>query len=244
MSTRDNQKVWWIKREKNYFDKHNIKVLLKEKNGPIFFILYEKMCCESIPWKGELKYSSDQVYDEKKLSAITEIPLKLVTSGLAKLQELEFIEIKDDGVIYIPEVACNLDYESYQTKRKRSAKGGKNYQENTTDLPNNEVNSTLDYRLKTKDLRLKTKEDIFNYCLNLKEEYERVVAAYRSSDLADQAMSLVIEAVNQIKIDKDYFLKLFNLSINVIEDESIINKQAYLITSVKKGALNREQSIT
>ena len=129
MSSRDNQKVWWIKREKNYFDKHNIKVLLKEKNGPIFFILYEKMCCESIPWKGELKYSSDQVYDEKKLSAITEIPLKLVTSGLAKLQELEFIEIKDDGVIYIPEVACNLDYESYQTKRKRSAKGGKNYQE-------------------------------------------------------------------------------------------------------------------
>ena len=98
MSSRDNQKVWWIKREKNYFDKHNIKVLLKEKNGPIFFILYEKMCCESIPWKGELKYSSDQVYDEKKLSAITEIPLKLVTSGLAKLQELEFIEIKDDSI--------------------------------------------------------------------------------------------------------------------------------------------------
>ena len=237
MSSRDNQKVWWIKREKNYFDKHNIKVLLKEKNGPIFFILYEKMCCESIPWKGELKYSSDQVYDEKKLSAITEIPLKLVTSGLAKLQELEFIEIKDDGVIYIPEVACNLDYESYQTKRKRSAKGGKNYQENTTDLPNNEVNSTLDLRLKTKDLRLKTKENIFNYYLNLKVEYDRVVSAYRSNDLADKAVDLVVAVVNQIEVDDSSISNLFFKAIDVIENDEISNKLAYLVTSVKKGAL-------
>lgn len=237
MSTRDNQKVWWIKREKNYFDKHNIKVLLKEKNGPIFFILYEKMCCESIPWKGELKYSSDQVYDEKKLSAITEIPLKLVTSGLAKLQELEFIEIKDDGVIYIPEVACNLDYESYQTKRKRSAKGGKNYQENTTDLPTDEVNRTLDLRLKTKDLRLKTKEDIFNYYLNLKVEYDRVVSAYRSNDLADKAVDLVVAVVNQIEIDASSISNLFFKAIDVIENDEISNKLAYLVTSVKKGAL-------
>ena len=237
MSSRDNQKVWWIKREKNYFDKHNIKVLLKERNGPIFFILYEKMCCESIPWKGELKYSSDQVYDEKKLSAISEIPLKLVTSGLAKLQELEFIEIKDDGVIYIPEVACNLDYESYQTKRKRSAKGGKNYQENTTDLPNNEVNSTLDLRLKTKDLRLKTKENIFNYYLNLKVEYDRVVSAYRSNDLADKAVDLVVAVVNQIEVDDSSISNLFFKAIDVIENDEISNKLAYLVTSVKKGAL-------
>lgn len=237
MSSRDNQKIWWIKREKNYFDKHNIKVLEQEKNGYIYFNLYEKMCCESIPYKGLLKYSSDKAYDEKKLSAITRIPLKYVVAGLKVLQDLEFINIQDDGIIYIPEVAENLDSESYQTKRKRMSKGGKNYQEITNDLPTDEVNRTLDLRLKTKDLRLKTKDDIFNYYLNLKVEYDRVVSAYRSNDLADRAVDLVVAVVNQIEVDDSSINKLFFKAIDVIENDEISNKLAYLVTSVKKGAL-------
>ena len=64
-----------------------------------------------------------------------------------------------------------------------------------------------------------------------------MVSAYRSNDLADKAVDLVVAVVNQIEVDDSSISNLFFKAIDVIENDEISNKLAYLVTSVKKGAL-------
>lgn len=251
MSKKDLQKVWWIRREKNYFDNYKIKCLEQEKNGYIYFNLYEKMCCESIPYQGELRYSENQKYDEKLLSAVANIPLKHVQNGLKVLKNLELIDYLQDGTIVIPEVIENCFHESYQTMRKRNSsrnnEGGNFYPESTADLPQNYQGSTPNLP-KTYPIVNIYDDDNNKYNnfliiiiknINIKSHYERLKEAYKDSDYPEQVLRLTAYALNVLAIDpaSDDAYRCYLKACDVLDNEEVMNKEAYLITSMKNGGL-------
>lgn len=96
---------YWLKMKRDFFKRHDIRVLESMENGKEYSLFYVKLMLESIDHNGELRYSEKKPYTVEMLSAITDTVCETVKDALDTLEELELVEISDDGTYIIPQVA-------------------------------------------------------------------------------------------------------------------------------------------
>ena len=130
MSSRDKEKYYWLKLDRNFFKRHDIRILEDMPDGKEYVLFYLKLMTEAIDHEGELRFSETLPYTEAMLSSVTGTKIDVVRSALMLFTELGLVEIEEDQTLYLREVAKLLDGETYAAKRKReqkanSASGGK-----------------------------------------------------------------------------------------------------------------------
>ena len=97
-------KFYWLKLDKDFFKRHDIKIIEAMPNGKDYIIFYMKLLCESISHDGNLRFSENIPYNENMLSIVTGTNPDVVRSAIKVFSELGMMTILDDGTYYMNEV--------------------------------------------------------------------------------------------------------------------------------------------
>ena len=99
-----NKKYYWLKLKKDFFHKHDVKIIEAMPNGKDYILFYLKLLCESTSHDGNLRFSEEIPYNEEMLSALTNTNIDIVRSAVKVLSSVKLIEMLDDGTYFMTKV--------------------------------------------------------------------------------------------------------------------------------------------
>ena len=145
---------WWFKLRNNFFDDDKIKLLEKVPNGEKYIVFLFKLICKSIKTEGLLRYSEKLPYSPKMLADITDTDIDVVRSALIAFDDLELVEVYEDGTYFIELVPNNTGKESESAERMRRLRERKKIKSLPSHCDNNVLPSHCDVE-KEKDKEIK-----------------------------------------------------------------------------------------
>lgn len=185
----ESKKYYWLKLKRDFFKRHDIRIIEKMPNGKEYALLYVKLMLESIDHEGTLRFSEELPYDNEMLAAVTDTDLDIVEGAINLFYKLKIISKDEDGTIILPGVqqligsavdndAANRQRRSRERKKQAAAESVTNVTENVTPTvtKNNESKRKRIDKDKDKELKKERKEKI-----NKKEKNcEQVAALFNS----------------------------------------------------------------
>ena len=131
-----DKKYFWLKLKRDFFKRHDIRIIESMPNGKDYILFYLKLLCESVDHEGNLRFSESIPYNDEMLATITNTNVDIVRSAVKVFTELGMMEVMDDGTFYMTEVNKMIGSETYWAERKRIQKARKEELENFQ-LPSN-----------------------------------------------------------------------------------------------------------
>lgn len=113
------RKYYWLKLDRQFFKRHDIRIVESMPNGKDYILFYLKLLCESVSHNGELRFSETIPYNEQMLSVVTDTNIDIVRAALQTFGELNMIEVLDDGTLYMTESQKMLGSETGAAERMR-----------------------------------------------------------------------------------------------------------------------------
>lgn len=98
------RKYYWLRLQKDFFKRHDIRIIENMPNGKDYILFYLKLLVESVSHEGELRFSETIPYSDEMLSAVTDTNVDIVRSAMKIFTELQMIEVLDDSTIFMAEV--------------------------------------------------------------------------------------------------------------------------------------------
>lgn len=114
------KKYYWLKLQKDFFKRHDIRIIESMPNGKDYILFYLKLLCEATSHEGNLRFSDTIPYSESMLSTITNTNIDIVRNAIKIFEELHMIDILDDGTYFMNEVQKLVGYETEWAKKKRN----------------------------------------------------------------------------------------------------------------------------
>lgn len=114
-----DKKYYWLKLHKDFFKRHEIRVIEEMPNGKDYILFYLKLLVESITHEGKLRFSDAIPYNEQMLSSITNTNIDTVKNAMDIFIQLNMIEVLDDATIFMKEVEDMVGSESVWAEKKR-----------------------------------------------------------------------------------------------------------------------------
>lgn len=157
----ENKKYYWLKLHKDFFKRHEIRIIEDMPNGKDYILFYLKLLVESISHNGNLRFSDTIPYNEQMLATITNTNVDIVKAAMQIFLELNMIEVLDDATIYMLETENLIGSESDSAHRVREYRQRQSaLQCNTTVTPVlQECNTEI--RDKSIENRDKSNKDIY-----------------------------------------------------------------------------------
>ena len=100
----DSKKYYWLKLKRDFFKRHDIRIIEEMPNGKDYILFYLKMLLESIDHDGMLRFSDAIPYNEQMLSVVTNTNVDIVRCAIKVFSELNMMDVLDDGTLYMAEV--------------------------------------------------------------------------------------------------------------------------------------------
>ena len=113
------KKFYWLKLKRDFFKRHDIRIIEEMPNGKEYILFYLKLLLESIDHEGTLRFSDTVPYNEQMLSVITNTNVDIVRSAMKMFIDLNMMEIFDDQTIYMAEVEKLIGSETKWAEKKR-----------------------------------------------------------------------------------------------------------------------------
>lgn len=113
------KKYYWLKLQRDFFKRHDIRIIEGLPNGKDYILFYLKLLCESIDHEGNLRFSDQIPYNEDMLATITNTNVDIVRSAIKVFTQLNMMEIMDDGTYYMNEVKKMIGSETEWAEKKR-----------------------------------------------------------------------------------------------------------------------------
>lgn len=157
-----SKKYYWLKLQKDFFKRHDIRVLEEQKNGKDYVLFYLKLLLESISHEGNLRFNDTIPYDEDMLAIITNTNIDIVRSAIIIFQKLNLMEIMDDRTIYMSETYKMIGQEDASAKRVREHRERKRVEAITLQSNNDVTKSNIEKELEKEqelDLDIEQEED-------------------------------------------------------------------------------------
>jgi len=126
-----NKRYYWLKLNKNFFKRHDIRIIEDMENGKDFILFYMKILLESIDHNGYLRFNENIPYNEKMLATITNTEEEIVKKALKILKELHLIEVKENKTIYMTQTDQMTGTETEWAAKKRQYRENKRQQKDT-----------------------------------------------------------------------------------------------------------------
>ena len=146
------KKFYWLKLKRDFFKRHDIRIIEEMPNGKDYVLFYLKLLLESIDHEGSLRFSDTIPYNEQMLSVITNTNIDIVRSAMKLFIELRLIEIFDDQTIFMGEIEKMIGSESDSAKRVREHRERKSLQCNADVTPVKQICNTEKEKEIKKDL--------------------------------------------------------------------------------------------
>ena len=113
------KKYFWLRLKRDFFKRHDIRILESMPNGKEIVLFYLKLLTESIDHEGKLRFSETVPYTPKMLSVITNTDEEIVEDAISALKQLELMSVLDDGTYLINETQDMIGFETEWAKKKR-----------------------------------------------------------------------------------------------------------------------------
>ena len=99
-----DKKYYWLKLKRDFFKRHDIRIVEAMPNGKDYILFYLKLLLESIDHEGQLRFSDTIPYNEQMLSVVTNTNIDIVRTAMKLFIELNMMQVFDDQTIYMTEV--------------------------------------------------------------------------------------------------------------------------------------------
>lgn len=100
----ESKKYYWLKLKRDFFKRHDIRIVESMPNGKDYILFYLKLLLESIDHEGTLRFSDTIPYNEQMLSVVTNTNIDIVRSAMKLFIELNMMQVLEDQTIYMTEV--------------------------------------------------------------------------------------------------------------------------------------------
>lgn len=115
----ESKKYYWLKLKRDFFKRHDIRIVEAMPNGKDYILFYLKLLLESIDHEGTLRFSETIPYNEHMLSVVTNTNIDTVKSAMDLFIELNMMTVFDDQTIYMNEVDKLIGSETANAERVR-----------------------------------------------------------------------------------------------------------------------------
>ena len=114
-----DKKYYWLKLKRDFFKRHDIKIIETMENGEKYLLFYLKLLVESLDHNGNLRFSDTIPYNEKMLAAITGTDIDIVRSAVKIFTELSMMDKLNDGTLFMSQVLTMTGDETKFAEQKR-----------------------------------------------------------------------------------------------------------------------------
>lgn len=119
MASIDGKRYYWLKLDKDFFKRHDVKIVESMPNGKDYILFYLKLLCESTSHEGYLRFSPTLPYSEEMLATITNTNIDIVRTAIKVFTGLDMMKFLDDGTLYLEQVERMIGMETGAAIRKR-----------------------------------------------------------------------------------------------------------------------------
>lgn len=114
-----DKKYYWLKLKRDFFKRHDIRIIEEMQNGKDYILFYLKLLLESVDHEGSLRFSDSIPYNEQMLSVVTNTNIDIVRSAMKIFIDLKMMDILDDQTIFMTEVDKLIGCETKWAEKKR-----------------------------------------------------------------------------------------------------------------------------
>lgn len=187
-----DKKYYWLKLHKDFFKRHEIRVIEEMPNGKDYILFYLKLLVESITHEGKLRFSDAIPYNEQMLSSITNTNIDTVKNAMDIFIQLNMVEVLDDATIFMKEVEDMVGSESASAERVRKHRQAKALQEHSSvellhcnnDVTPSDAQCNIEIRDKSEDIRDKSNltisKDIVCQTETVRPDTKPIIEAWNS----------------------------------------------------------------
>lgn len=122
-------KFYWLKLKRDFFKRHDVRIIEGMENGHEMVLFYLKMLCESVDHEGSLRFSEEVPYDDRMLASVTDTDLKVVESAMKELKRLGMVKVDKDGTIIMGGLESMLGSDTTWAEKKRQYREKKRTEE-------------------------------------------------------------------------------------------------------------------
>lgn len=115
----DNKKYYYLKLKDNFFDSEEMIILQNMDGGYIYSDILLKLYLRSLKNEGKLMFKNLIPYTPAALAQVVRHPVEVVEKALETFQQLELVEILDNGAIYMLDIQNFIGSSSTEADRKR-----------------------------------------------------------------------------------------------------------------------------
>jgi len=153
MTMAETKKYYWLRLKRDFFKRHDTRIIESMENGEKYILFYLKLLVESIDHEGSLRFSDTIPYNEKMLATITNTDVDIVRSAVKLFTELEMMDRLDDGTLYMAHVNTMIGSETEWADKQRIYRERKQLEprvnKDTDDTMSGQKKTMSDKRLET-----------------------------------------------------------------------------------------------
>ena len=97
-------KFYWLKLPRDFFKRHDMKILGSMPDGDALQNILIRLMTESIDHEGKLRFSDEIPYDMKMLSAVMDTDEDTMKTAMDTFTNLGLVELLGDGTYFLPKV--------------------------------------------------------------------------------------------------------------------------------------------
>ena len=115
----DNQKYYYMRLKETFFDEDSMKIIESMPDGYLYSNILLKLYLKSLKFNGKLMFNERIPYNPQVLATITRHQVGTVEKALELFQQLDLIEILDNGAIYMLDIQNFIGKSNTEADRKR-----------------------------------------------------------------------------------------------------------------------------
>ncbi|MCM0647427.1 phage replisome organizer N-terminal domain-containing protein [Clostridium swellfunianum] len=227
----DIKKYYFLKLKDNFFETQEVKILESMPDGIYFSNLLLKLYLIALRNNGALKLKEDIPYDKKMLASLTNLSMKTVNKGIDLLISLGFIEVLQDGTMFMKHISNFIGSSNSEADRKKMYRNKLNDNEDILEKispkyitkPGTSIDIFLDKcppenretDIKTKNSELRSldnrekanKEDINSLSVCLLKDFEARTGLAQSINLGSLKKAVQLHGFNNVTMAMDKALE-------------------------------------
>lgn len=115
----DNQKYYYMRLKEGFFDEDAMKILEAMPDGYLYSNILLKLYLKSLKYNGKLMFNERIPYNPGVLATITRHQIGTVEKALEIFQDLDLIEVLDNGAIFMLDIQNLIGKSNTEADRKR-----------------------------------------------------------------------------------------------------------------------------
>lgn len=238
----DNKKYYYLKLKEGFFDTENMKLLQAMKDGYMYSDILLKLYLQSLRQEGRLMYRGIVPYTPDMIATITHHQTGTVEKAIKIFKEMGFIEILDNGAIYMLDIQNFIGQSSSEADRKRLYRQAIEAEKIELLIKNNGTNDQTNVGTNEGQMSDKNPPEIRDKSIENREENINILArssGEQTSELEADVEALILNDGSEWKPAEALFAEYVRLYPNVDVKQQFNVMRGWCISNPQKRKTKR-----